>query len=299
MARKKPRRNKNKKRSAERRRRLKQRARAAMLLMCGSAAVLMVSALFMFMHEVLMKTGSFPVKQIKITGAGRLSQEIIARRAGVQKGANILAVNLSKVRKRLISHPWIADAQVRREVPAGLWIRVREHQSMAIVDLGEKFLLNRQGQLFKSYQHGVDPNGLPVIRGLSAADVVVAAASPSGKRYSWPGSAEASENGFASTQGPMAAVMQILNLGRRADSAVPNHKIRRIKVDRALGLTLYAFKRTKMIHLGYDDYPEKYRMLATILAQARRNRLVPDFTHIDLQDINRIVIKPVKQAPSE
>ena len=259
----------------------------------------MVSALFIFLHDVLMQAGSFPVEQIKITGAGRLSQETIARRAGVYEGANILAVNLSKVRKRLISHPWIADAQVRREVPAGLWIRVREHQSMAIVDLGEKFLLNGEGQLFKSYQPGVDPSGLPVIRGLSAADVDVATASPSGKRYSWPGSAEAAEQGPAPDHGPMGAVVQILNLGRRAGSAVPNHKIRRIEVDRPMGLTLYAFKKTKTIHLGYDDYPEKYRMLATILAQAKRNRLVPDFTHIDLQDINRIVIKPVELKHSD
>ena len=278
---------------------MKAHAGTGMLLMCASAAVLLVSALFIFMHDVLMRGGSFPVEQIKITGARRLPQDTIARRAGVDTGANILAVNLSKVRKRLISHPWIADAQVRREVPAGLWIRIREHQSMAIVDLGDKFLLNREGRLFKAYQPGIDPQGLPVIRGLSAADVKVATASPSGKRYSWPGSAEAAEHGFTTANEPMAATIQILKLGQRTESAVPNHRVQGIRVDRSIGLTLYAFKGTKIIHLGYDDYPEKYRMLATILTQAKRNRRVPDFTHIDLQDINRIVIKPVKQEPSE
>jgi cell division protein FtsQ len=299
MAKKRPRRNKNKKRSAERLRQLKQRAGTALLGMGACVVVLLVSALFILMHDVLMDADSFPVEQIKITGAGRLSRDTIARRAGVRRGDNILAVNLSKVRKRLISHPWIAKAQVRRNIPAGLSIRIREHQGLAIVDLGDKFLLNHEGRLFKAYQPGTDPGDLPVIQGLSASDVAVAAVSNPDNSYSWPGSAEAAGPGFTSSHGPMEAVMQILNLGRPTDSTIPNRKIRQIIVDRSMGVTLYAFKQTKIIQLGYDDYPRKYRMLATILAQAKRNRLVPDFTHIDLQDINRIVITPIKQDPSE
>ena len=81
-------------------------------------------------------------------------------------------------------------------------------------------------------------------------------------------------------------------------SAVPTRELKRIDVERSLGLTLHAFERPKTINLGYDDYPRKYRMLATMLAEAESNRLVPDFTHIDLQDINRVVIKPAKQNPS-
>ena len=97
----------------------------------------------------------------------------------------------------------------------------------------------------------------------------------------------------------MASVMQILQLGQKPGSTVPNRMIRQITVDRSMGLTLHAFKKTKVIRLGYDDYPRKYQMLATILAQVRRSRRVPDFSRIDLRDINRIVIKPVKQEPSE
>ena len=91
---------------------------------------------------------------------------------------------------------------------------------------------------------------------------------------------------------------EVLKLGRSADSTVPNRRIGRIDVDRSMGLTLHAFNGTKVIHIGYGHYPEKYRMLATILARVKRDRRVPDFSRIDLQDINRIVIRPVKQNPS-
>ena len=92
--------------------------------------------------------------------------------------------------------------------------------------------------------------------------------------------------------------MQVLGLGRVDGSSLPNRQLSLIEVDRAMGLTLHAFVKTKVINLGYEDYPEKYRMLATMLKEAKANRLVPDFTHIDLQDISRIVIKPAKQELS-
>jgi len=298
MAKKRTRRNKNKRRSAERLHRLKRRALLVVLATGAGVILLLVSALFIFMHDALMHADAFPVHQISIAGAGRLSRDAVARRAGVQTGDNLLSVNLSKVKKRLTSHPWIADAEVRREIPSGLQIRIREHRCTAIVDLGDKFLLNREGRLFKSYQPGADPKDLPVVRGLAAADVVVATGVDPETGAGWPRSAQAADRGEVSYPGPMAEVMKVLKLGRSADSTVPNRRLGRIDVDRSMGLTLHAFNGTKVIHLGYGDYPEKYRMLATILAQAKRNRRVPDFSRIDLQDINRIVIKPVKPDPS-
>jgi cell division protein FtsQ len=298
MAKKRTRPNRKKKRSAERLRRLKQRAWTLLLAAGAVAVLLLVSALFVFTHDMLMKANAFPVQQIGVTGSGRLSKAAVVRRAGVERGDNILSVNLSKIKKRLTSHPWIADAEVRREIPGGLQIRIREHRCDAIVDLGDKFLLNRGGRLFKSYQPGADPEGLPVIRGLAAADVVVAPGQEARSGAGWPRSAQATDWGGAPPPGPVAAVMEVLKLGRSADSTVPNRRIGRIDVDRSMGLTLHAFNGTKVIHIGYGDYPEKYRMLATILARVKRDRRVPDFSRIDLQDINRIVIRPVKQNPS-
>lgn len=297
MAKKRLRRNKSKKRTAERRRRLARGAKMTAIALAAAGALTLLSAVFIFIYAVLTQSDFFPLERMTIEGAQRLSQKEIIDRAGIHKGANILAVNLTAVRKKLISHPWIADAQVRREVPAGLWIRIREHQCAAVVDLGDKFLLNRKGQLFKQWQPKSDPDHLPLIKGLAAADLTAAGMPGSKRPYSWPGAAEAASDPNAGVTGPLAAVMQILHLGERGGSTVPNRQIDLIKVDRKMGLTLHAFKRVKVINLGYDDYPRKYRMLATMLVRARRNRLVPDFTHIDLQDISRIVIKPAKQEP--
>ena len=75
----------------------------ALLLAAGAVAVLLlVSALFVFTHDMLMKANAFPVQQIGVTGSGRLSKAAVVRRAGVERGDNILSVNLSKIKKRVV-----------------------------------------------------------------------------------------------------------------------------------------------------------------------------------------------------
>ena len=86
--------------------------------------------------------------------------ERIIEAARVKKGMNVLDVNLAMVRKRLLAQPWIANAEIRREIPAGLYIKVQEHTPLAIIDLGRKFLLNENGRVFKEWTD-TDPADSP------------------------------------------------------------------------------------------------------------------------------------------
>lgn len=288
MARKQPRApRRNKKKSRTGGRRLIMKALLVAKLFGAAVAVALTSCGFILVYDLVVQCGALPVAQITVEGQQRLSADAIVRRAGVAKGDNILAVNLSKLRRRLITHPWIAEAQVRREIPSGIRIRIREHQALAVVDLGGGFLLNPDGCLFKAWEPDADPPQLPTVKGVAVSDVTVAGMPPERSESGWPARAEAAA-GDSAAVAPMAAVMQVLRLGREPGSALPNRLIRTIQVDPEMGLTLWAFDPPKTIGLGYGDYPEKYR----VLARLRRDRRVPDFTHIDLQEINRIVIKP-------
>ncbi|MDP4978978.1 MAG: FtsQ-type POTRA domain-containing protein, partial [Desulfobacterales bacterium] len=91
------------------------------------AAVAAVSAFFILVHDILTQCDYFKISRLTIEGAQRLTEKEIAQQAQVGKGVNILAVNLSLVRKRLLAHPWIAEAGVSREIPSGLSNRIKEH----------------------------------------------------------------------------------------------------------------------------------------------------------------------------
>ncbi len=262
-------------------------------VIAGVAALMTTSILFIFVYDVITQCDYLKAKIVKIEGEQRLSQNQIIEAARVKKGMNVLDINLATVRKRLMAQPWIADAEIRRVIPDGLHIKVREHTPLAIIDLGRKFLLNENGRIFKEWTD-TDPANLPLVSGLAPTDIRIhdTTAARGSVRDRNP-----SQLGYSHND-PFEAVMQVLRLGKQTRSILSNRNIRQIQVDREIGITLLAFKQIKTIVLGYDNYPHKFNMLKDILSQNKHRRSFPDFDRIDLNNVNRIVVNPVSKIPT-
>jgi cell division protein FtsQ len=279
---KKPRKNFRKGQKSNRWIRLLGRIVLGFKVMAAVVTFAAVTGFFILIHELVTQCDYFAAEKITIEGTQRLTHEQVARQARIRNGDNILSVNLSLVRRRLLAHPWIAEAEVSREIPSRLIIRVKEHTALAVVDFGQKFLIDHQGRIFKAW-NPADPHDLPVISGLDLSDL---------KIY---GRLEPSYPDQTSIESaPFRAVMQVLELGKQQGSILPNHLIRQISVDRQIGLTIYAFDRLKAISLGYSDYIGKYHMLAKLFSYLKRQRSIFDFDRIDLNNMKRIVVNPIK-----
>ena len=55
--------------------------------------------------------------------------------ADVPIGVNTWDVDLGAVRARVLEHPWIAEVEVRRWLPDGLILAVRERRAIAVLTL--------------------------------------------------------------------------------------------------------------------------------------------------------------------
>jgi len=241
------------------------------------AAILTVmSFVFILAHDFITQCDYFKTDNIVVRGAHRLSKQQILEQANINKRINILSVNLSIIRNRLLAHSWIAEAEVRRELPDIITIRIKEHEPFAILDLGRRFLINVNGEVFKEWTAS-DPDVLPIVSGLQFSDLNV--------------SGEPRSTSFN-------AVMEVLRLGLEPDSILPNGRIRKIRVDGQTGLTLYAFDRVGVIKLGYHNYPDKYERLESVLFYLKKKEGFPDFNSIDLNHVDRIVVKLVKDESS-
>jgi cell division protein FtsQ len=248
------------------------------------SAVMIVTGFFILVHDLLTQSDYFSVRQLNIEGMRRLTREQVARQAGVHTGINILSANLTLARKRLLAHPWIAEAEVSREIPNGLTIVVKEHTALATVNFGAKYLMNTRGEIFKSWDPS-DPNNLPVISGLHLSDLTV---------YGRPEPSQGHNDNHRSA--PFQAVMRVLQLGGKKGSILPNRDVKKIQVDRQIGLTIHAFDLGQTINLGFSDYVGKYRMLSKLFSFLKRNRSISDFERIDLNNLQRIVVNPVSRA---
>ncbi len=290
-------------RAAGSRRNLSRSERAARLerlvlaakLLAGAAAVVLVSLFFVFVHDLFIQNDYFNAREVQVEGAERVRVREIQALTGIRPGVNVLGVNLSAARRGLLSHPWIAEAEVHRELPARLRITVREHVPVAIVDAGQRFLLNAAGEVFKLWE-AADPAGLPVVSGLLAADLQAAERSGAAERpVRFAIGAEPPADPVRNR--PLEAVLQVLALGREPNAALPARQIQAIRVDRELGLTVTAFAEGAAVRLGYDDYAVKYRLLADLLAFFKAHPPAVDFDRIDLTDVHRVIVNPVKSDP--
>jgi cell division protein FtsQ len=242
----------------------------ANLLKITAALVLvaLMSCIFIFGYDLLTQSNYFKVVRLKVEGCDILFPEEVLEQAEIASGMNIFSINLTTTRKRLLAHPWITDAEVGREIPAGINIKIREHDPLAIIDLDRRFLLNRQGEIFKEWET-TDPVNLPVVDGLEFSDLNV-----DGRSFSRP----------------FSAVLSVLKLGQKGGSALTNKEIHRIEVDRDIGLTIHVNNSLNLVKLGYDNYPNKYRRLKEVIYYLRKNGQFRKFRSIDINNPDRIVV---------
>jgi hypothetical protein len=88
--------------------------------------------------------------------------------------------------------------------------------------------------------------------------------------------------------------MDIIDLGKRKNSVLPNSKMSAIQVDRDSGITIYAYPNKTEIKLGYGGYPRKYKILSTVLSYLKRQSEFRAVRTIDLKKPNRIVVNPIR-----
>ena len=272
MGRKRLRKNYYKNSNARKRNKMLKRFVFGLKLMVVGTALVFVSLLFVFSYDFLTQCDYFKAKELMVNGAHRLTQNQVLQQANITTGVNIFSVNLSRVRKRLLAHSWIEDAEVRRELPSRINIRIKEQKPLAVLDLGRKFIINTHGEVFKEMDK-TDQCNLPMISGLEFSDINVKGESRSI---------------------PFDAVMKILGLGQKPESVLPYSLIKKIHVDREMGLTIYAFDHIREIKVGYNNYPDKYAMLKDVLFFLEKNGGFSRLESIDLNNLNRIVVNPAK-----
>ena len=238
----------------------------------GIGMLLLISYAFILGHDVITQCDFFRAKNIRVQGNHRLSDSEILKQAQVNFESNILSVNLQVTRKRLLAHPWITAAEIRRELPDTMAIKITEHKPLAIVDLGRKFIISTNGEIFKTWSP-TDDDTLPVINGLEFFDL-----DEPGKPRSLP----------------LGAVMEVFQLGSKLNSILPTRFINKVFVDREIGITICAFEKNQTIKLGFHDYPEKYERLKETLFQMRNLKDIKDFDSIDLNNLERIVVNPIR-----
>ncbi len=233
-----------------------------------------VSCAFIFIYDCITQSDCFRAKNIEIKGNKILSNETILKESGIKLGDNIFAINISKARKNIMSNPWAAEVEVNRKIPSAIAITIKEYKCLAVIDIGKKYLINEQGEIYKE-KDSSDIATVPVIQGLCFSDFDM-----SEKRKTTA----------------FDAVMTVLKLGQKPECILPNTKIKLIQVDKEIGLTIVAFDENRIINLGYGKYKGKYERLNNVLNYVNNESEFHNFECIYIDnDLNRVIVRPLNE----
>ncbi len=223
----------------------------------------------------LTQTHFFQARIILVSGNRSIDQTEILSSAGIERGANIFAINLDVARARLTAHPWIDTVSIIREYPNRIVIQVREHRPVAIAQIGHPYLVNDRGEIFDR-SRGAFPS-LPVIEGLSRDSLPLAGMAP-------PDHIDVSHR----------ALRELIPLLGPLTQKGGRFVVTGIEADPHTGLRLITDGATRSIVLGFGHFDKKIKRVNELFALLEKKVNRTAVASIDVRDTNSVVIKPAK-----
>jgi len=228
--------------------------RAIVVVAIGVGAV----ALGRLVERHVRTSSAFAVTEITLEGHVRLTREQVLERAGLALEANVFDVGPEEAEAALLEHPWIAEANVTRRLPGTYAVAVRERRAVALLALGEVYLVSESGAVFKQVE-GDDPIDLPVITGIERARFT------RDRAYRTSIVLEA-----------VALLHDYRNAG--LDRREP---IGELHVERDDGLSLYIGDDPTYVRLGHGPFRQKLGRLRTVLDELGERGARAAYVYLD------------------
>ena len=240
------------------------------------AAVLLALAVYGGWRGTALVLGApaLQVALISVTGNDRLSVGEILSIVDGLRGQNIVSVDLEAWRSRLLASPWVADASIRRQLPARIEIAIRERRPMGIGRLGRTlYLVDPEGIVIDEYGPRHAEFDLPIIDGLAGR----------------PGGVGAVDQPRARLAAQVMAALET-----RPDLA---QQVSQIDVSDAHDAVVILENDTAMVRLGEAEFVERLQSYLD-LAPALRER-VAGIDYVDMRFDDRLYVRPVSPRARE
>lgn len=153
-------------RHVRRKRRLRSvlRRAAAAAAHVGMAGVLTLAGAGAVRH--ILASRALALERVEVVGADRAAPEELRRALEPLMGDSLLGVSLSGATRRIESHPWILEAEVKRRLPDTLRVQVKERRPASLAVIGGLVqVVDEGGKVLGPFGPSLAPD-LPVLTGL-------------------------------------------------------------------------------------------------------------------------------------
>ena len=111
------------------------------------------------------------IERIVVQGNEHLSTGEVLAVLGGMRGQNLIWCDLNGWRQRLLSSPWVRDADLRRSLPSTVEVVVSERRPIGIGRIaGQMYLVDERGAIIDEFGPQYTEFDLPIIDGLTGSN---------------------------------------------------------------------------------------------------------------------------------
>lgn len=114
----------------------------------------------------------FAITSVQFFGNTHATDAELIRVGGLTAGQNLVALDAFALERSIAAHPWVKTVRADRKFPNRVEIRISEHTPVAMVSLGDLYLLDDDGEPFKRVSPA-DALDLPIVTGVERDDFLV------------------------------------------------------------------------------------------------------------------------------
>ncbi|MEK6755027.1 MAG: FtsQ-type POTRA domain-containing protein [Bacteroidota bacterium] len=212
---------------------------------------------------------SLKVRRVTVEGNRIVETAEIMQLVRIQTNAQLQDIDLTAVRKDILSHHFIKDAIVKRDLPATLKITITERVPLAIVNSAELLYLDEDGVVLP---HSISRQlfDLPVLSGISS-EIALAP-------------------GVTMSNPDVHEALQILATSKFVSKEL-YHLISEVRLRNGGDIVLYAAERGVPIIFGRGDIANKLVRLEAFWNDIVRERGSEYLQYVDLRFDDQVVVR--------
>ncbi len=229
-------------------------------------------------YRVFSGSDIFKLVTISVQGNRMVEDQAVIDLAGIERGMNLLRLDVDQVGKRIAEHPWIDAVTVVRSWPSALVLTVVEHRPLAMIniedrgDLSGLYYVDSDGEIFARVVSGYELD-FPVLTGIQDH-------------------LKLNDGMKVVTGTPADQALDFLRLtARRGNPVLPVQGISEIHVTPEQKLVMYLLDRPFPIYLGSGRMRTKYARLIKILDRLYRKKTIDHVAEIQMEyDENKVLV---------
>lgn len=236
-------------------------------LLLGAAGLIVASNLW---------KSELKVRRVTVEGNRIVETPEILQLVKITKDAQLHEVDLMAVRKNVLSHYFIKDAVVERDLPATIKITVKERSPLAIVNAQEVLYLDEDGVVLP---HSISKAlfDLPILSGLPAGQAGL------------PGTMTL-KPGMTLKNADVQEALEILATSKLVGKELYT-MISEVRLRDGGDVVLYAAEWGVPIIIGRGNIPSKLVRLETFWRDVVRQRGAETLQYVDLRFDDQVVVR--------